>query len=97
MFPTLVQSLFAGHCNVVSHYKHGACSLCFIGLTGQVHWLNNALQIQVGLQPDLTCVPEVIQAEYWVSGSRDAEDLSQDPCIQMAQDKLTSMQPNTAS
>ncbi|DBB17293.1 TPA: hypothetical protein ACH3X3_014339 [Trebouxia sp. C0006] len=48
---------------------------------------------KVGLQPDLACVPEVTQAEYWVAGSRDSEDLSQDPCIQMAQDKLSSMQP----
>lgn len=53
------------------------------------------LQMQVGLQPDLACVPEVTQAEYWVAGSRDSEDLSQDPCIQMAQDKLSSMQPNS--
>ena len=53
--------------------------------------------MQVGLQPDLTCVPEVTEAEYWVSGSRDAEDLSQDPCIQMAQDKLTSMLLKVAS
>ncbi len=49
--------------------------------------------MQVGLQPDLACVPEVTQAEYWVAGSRDCEDLSQDPCVQMAQDKLSSMQP----
>ncbi|KAL0028328.1 hypothetical protein WJX79_010735 [Trebouxia sp. C0005] len=50
---------------------------------------------KVGLQPDLACVPEVTQTEYWVAGSRDSEDLSQDPCIQMAQDKLSSMQPNS--
>ena len=46
------------------------------------------LNVQIGLQPDIACVPEVVQAEYWVSGSRGAEDLSQDPCIQIAQDTL---------
>ena len=44
--------------------------------------------LQVGLRPDIGCVPEVTQAEYWVSGSRDADDLTQDPCIQIAQDTL---------
>ena len=61
------------------------CSMTGLGILG--------LQMQVGLQPDLVCVPEVTQAEYWVAGSRDSEDLSQDPCIQMAQEKLSSMQP----
>lgn len=51
--------------------------------------------LQVGLQPDIACVPEVTEAEYWVSGSRDAEDLTQDPCIQKAQETLQqrSMKP----
>ena len=46
------------------------------------------LILQVGLRPDIACVPEVTEAEYWVSGSRDADDLTQDPCIQIAQDTL---------
>ena len=48
--------------------------------------------MQVGIKPDVACIPEVTQAEFWVAGSRNAEDLSQDPCIQMAQDKLAAMQ-----
>lgn len=44
--------------------------------------------LQVGLQPDIACVPQVTEAEYWISGSRDADDLTQDPCIQIAEDTL---------
>ena len=53
---------------------------------------NFEFDMQVGIKPDVACIPEVIQAEFWVAGSRNAEDLSQDPCIQMAQDKLAAMQ-----
>ena len=69
---------------------------CYVLLT----WLRAAelySALQVGLQPDLACVPEATQAEYWVAGSRNAEDLSQDPCIQMAQDKVISMQAAASS
>ena len=48
----------------------------------------HAVFLQVGLQPDIACVPDLTEAEYWVSGSRDGEDLTQDPCIQIAQDTL---------
>ena len=72
---------------------HVLCACISVQFEKYVKDMMLGLQTQVGLQPDLACVPEVTQAEYWVAGSRDSEDLSQDPCIQMAQDKLSSMQP----
>lgn len=58
---------------------HVLCACISVQFEKYVQDMMLGLQTQVGLQPDLACVPEVTQAEYWVAGSRDSEDLSQEP------------------
>lgn len=56
--------------------------------SGSPFTLSRTYVLQVGLQPDVACKPEVTSSEFFVAGSRAAEDLLQDPCIKLASTEL---------
>jgi hypothetical protein len=46
------------------------------------------VDVQVGLEPDVACVPDIVEDSFFASGREEPSSLRDDPCIAMAESRL---------
>jgi hypothetical protein len=46
------------------------------------------VDVQVGLEPDVACVPDIVEDSFFASGREEPSSLRDDPCIALAESRL---------
>ena len=74
LYPACSQAAFSRQCCVLPYLDYAA------SLAGDC--------VQVGLEPDIKCVPEQVEASVWSQGQQAGDSYADDPCVQLAKQLL---------